>query len=37
MEWTKTNVHTGVVSEYGGGGYVQLFTREYILFNQLVS
>ncbi|CAF1164955.1 unnamed protein product [Rotaria sordida] len=24
---TKTSVYTGVVSEYGGGGYVQLFTR----------
>ncbi|CAF0734200.1 unnamed protein product [Rotaria sordida] len=27
VKQTKTSVYTGVVSEYGGGGYVQLFTR----------
>ncbi|CAF3719694.1 unnamed protein product [Rotaria socialis] len=26
-ERTKTSLHSGVVSNYGGGGYVQLFTR----------
>ncbi|CAF2049011.1 unnamed protein product [Rotaria magnacalcarata] len=26
-ERTKTSVHSGVVSNYGGGGFVQLFTR----------
>ncbi|CAF5017337.1 unnamed protein product, partial [Rotaria sp. Silwood1] len=24
---TRTSAHAGVVSEYGGGGFVQLFTR----------
>ncbi len=28
-ELTKTSLYTGVVSEYGGGGYIQLFTRKY--------
>ena len=31
MEWTKTAAYAGVVSKYGGGGYVQLFTRKYLI------